>query len=495
MHERVDNFSGLRIHTAMLIICLLAPFVCGSDGRSNDSLNADPVIDAIGLREHQDGEDLVSPLTDTLGGMDLSCPRCNVILLNTELLRADHVGLISGGNLTPELDRLFNGSIIFTDVTAASGETFRSNWATLTGLEGLTFNSKEYFNLKYPYVFPGDLDGIGSLINRTYPFPTLLEVFNENGYFVININDGPRSGEGAGLLRGVDFYKEHGDMLIAGAFNMTGAVISENRISPFILLARNKYLHMSEWRILPKDTRLEDDDILFIEHPGHKEYFFPRENKVLQKKIYAEKVSNMDDALGPLFDILDVYRNNSIIVLYSNHGESLGDNDIIRHGIGFQSCVYVPLMILHPNIDGPVRVRQPVSLIDLAPTLYDMIGIDYSHDMHGTSLVPLINNGSYPKRFIYGKNDYDYYVRMGDFKYLVRYGTEKILINITADPYELTDISNEYPQVVSLMDSRLTVRVLEVARFKEQEGVVEEEVSTTERIIKYVYTLYRRYVQ
>ncbi|MFC2162126.1 sulfatase [Candidatus Altiarchaeota archaeon] len=421
--------------------------------------------------------------------LNLSCPSCNIIMINMDLLRADYVGLIGGGNLTPGLDRMFNNSVIFEDVSAPAGETFRSNWATLTGLEGLLFNSKEYFAQKYPRLDPKGLNGVGQLINRTYPFPTILEIFGGAGYHVINVNDGSRSGTKAGLIRGVDQYVNPGKNTIDGILEATGLIISDNKEFPFIVLARNKYLHVTQWRMLPKDTRLAgDEDIRFTEHPDHLEYFVPSKDEILRKKIYVDKISHVDDALISLSPVIKRYLNDTIIILYSSHGDSLGDNGLVDHGVGYQSCVHVPLLMIHPNIGRQLRIREPVSLIDIAPTLYEMTGVDYSHTLHGISLVPLITSGTYPERFIYGKNDADYYVRMGQFKYLLRYGNEKALYNLTADPREMDDISGQQPKVASLMRSRLTNRMLEMQAFKQRDGISEEDVTNAERIIHYLYS-------
>ncbi|MFC2162128.1 sulfatase [Candidatus Altiarchaeota archaeon] len=650
MHERVGNVSGLRIHPAMLIICLLAPFVCGSDGRSINPLIADPGIDAFGMRlnviysdnntlflsgkkgsqvvdvkaiagldentaecvirdsftlfnsqfrpqrtgypgQHTryiecpaelkpeyhekvlpDGsfkyllayansnrihgacsEDLISyrsvfgflycrdtrslievnyygntedpgqleaflsqvscpkakalsswgqvpqdggmnfSVGDTLPGTDLSCPGCNVLLVNIELLRADYVGLISGGNRTPELDSFFNDSIIFTDVTAAAGETFRSNWATLTGMEGLIFRSWHDFQYMHPLLFPGYIDHWGDLISPAYGFPTMLEVFNESGYHTMNVNQGRRSGRRAGLGRGADLYVTTKSMSITSVFDEWVSLIGDNMNEPFFILAKNEYLHVLAWPVLLKDTHLADDeDLVFVEKRDHLRYGDPGKDPGLRKRIYSQKVSDLDRSVPVLLDVLEAARSDSIIVLYSNHGDSLGDHGLVDHGVGYQSCVHVPLIILHPSVDRQVRIEHPISLIDLAPTLYEMTGIKLSHELHGVSLVPLIVNGSYSRKFIYGKNPDDYYVRNGDLKYLVRHSTEKMLFNITADPNESIDLSGRHPQGRDMLESMLTNRIIQIDEFKRREGIIGKQATLSESMGEILFYLNKR---
>jgi len=69
---------------------------------------------------------------------DLSCPDCNVIFLNIELLRADYIGLISnehGDNITPNIDKFFEDGIIFEDASAPAGSTQMSNIEVLTNTD------------------------------------------------------------------------------------------------------------------------------------------------------------------------------------------------------------------------------------------------------------------------------------------------------------------------------------------------------------------------
>ena len=55
----------------------------------------------------------------------LYCPKCNIILLNIDLLRADYVGLINPSqDLTPNIDQYYNNAIQFTNAISASGATY-----------------------------------------------------------------------------------------------------------------------------------------------------------------------------------------------------------------------------------------------------------------------------------------------------------------------------------------------------------------------------------
>ena len=69
---------------------------------------------------------------------NLYCKDCNVLFLNIDLLRADHIGLLNiESPFTPNIDKFFKNSIIFEDVSSVSGVTAISNTSTLMSRDGV----------------------------------------------------------------------------------------------------------------------------------------------------------------------------------------------------------------------------------------------------------------------------------------------------------------------------------------------------------------------
>ena len=111
---------------------------------------------------------------------------------------------------------------------------------------------------------------------------------------------------------------------------------------------------------------------------------------------YFANISYVDDKIGEILAALEATRQKAIVVFVSDHGEMLG-----RRGLWFKMNFYegsarVPLMIAAPGLE-PRLVADPVSTIDLTPTLCDLAGVSMEEVMpwtDGESLVPLAKGGA-----------------------------------------------------------------------------------------------------
>src|SRR5688572_28227718 len=91
------------------------------------------------------------------------------------------------------------------------------------------------------------------------------------------------------------------------------------------------------------------------------------DNKI---QAYLAEISEMDARLGELLDALAISDKNPIIVLWSDHGYSLGDHNHIHKFTLWDQTGRVPFMIFDPRMEyRGVRYSGVVSLLDIAPTL------------------------------------------------------------------------------------------------------------------------------
>jgi len=110
---------------------------------------------------------------------------------------------------------------------------------------------------------------------------------------------------------------------------------------------------------------------------------------------YDEKILELDAELGGFFDELreaGLY-DELLIVVSADHGESMVDHDYhFSHGLVYDSTIHVPLLIKLPHqAFGGTRVDEPVQLVDLYPTLLDLLGLGRRPlELHGRSLVPAL---------------------------------------------------------------------------------------------------------
>lgn len=102
---------------------------------------------------------------------------------------------------------------------------------------------------------------------------------------------------------------------------------------------------------------------------------------------YDNNIRFLTDSVRRIVDELD---DNDYVLIYADHGEELWDHDGFEHGHTlFDELLRVPLIIDGPGIDG-ARINAPVSLLDIAPTVLDLLGEPIPTDMVGRSLVPLL---------------------------------------------------------------------------------------------------------
>jgi arylsulfatase len=83
---------------------------------------------------------------------------------------------------------------------------------------------------------------------------------------------------------------------------------------------------------------------------------------------------------------------DTIVVYTSDHGDMMGDHRLVAKCVQYEGAVRVPLLIRVPGLP-PRRIITPVSLVDLVPTLLELLGLPLPEHLQGRSLVPLLTHG------------------------------------------------------------------------------------------------------
>lgn len=116
------------------------------------------------------------------------------------------------------------------------------------------------------------------------------------------------------------------------------------------------------------------------------------------RKHYAACVSYADAQVGKLLQRLDEkgMRQNTMIVLWGDHGWHLGEHAIWGKHALFEESLRSPLIISHPEMNHPGRATDSiVETLDLFPTLCDLTGVPIPDFAHGVSLVPMLEDPAY----------------------------------------------------------------------------------------------------
>jgi arylsulfatase A-like enzyme len=102
--------------------------------------------------------------------------------------------------------------------------------------------------------------------------------------------------------------------------------------------------------------------------------------------------SLIDTHIGTILDALEAagLAGRTIVVFTSDHGDMLGSHRLLAKCVMFQEAVRVPLMIRLPGQQRGRRIKAPVSQIDIAPTLLDLLGQPIPGHLQGASLRPVL---------------------------------------------------------------------------------------------------------
>ncbi|MDB2499884.1 sulfatase [bacterium] len=111
-------------------------------------------------------------------------------------------------------------------------------------------------------------------------------------------------------------------------------------------------------------------------------------------QAYLACTSFVDAQVGKVLDALESsqYSDNTIIVLFSDHGYHLGEKRRVSKHSLWEEATRVPMMIITPGSNKAQQSSQPTGLIDLYPTLLEMCGLPARSANAGQSLVPLLEN-------------------------------------------------------------------------------------------------------
>ena len=105
--------------------------------------------------------------------------------------------------------------------------------------------------------------------------------------------------------------------------------------------------------------------------------------------MYDAEVAYQDHLLAGLFQALDrpEHQSNTLVVLVADHGEMLGEHQLMGHGFGvYQELVHVPLLIRTPGQTADDRVRRPVCTTRLFHTLLHAAGMDTYETHYGSAV-------------------------------------------------------------------------------------------------------------
>lgn len=355
----------------------------------------------------------------------------NVILLTIDCLRFDHLGCYGySRDTSPNIDKLASRGALFLEAISNGGKTSYSfpsilasalppleededreilrrstTWAELlkeTGYHTAAFHSNPGLVRPFNYgkgfdVFDDSLGKMGAapqqkrklerkLVTRLKPlkalrFGRLVVGFLAKLWRLSDVF--PSFMAGRSIIRGEELTRRALQSLAAhrGKFFLWLHYMDVH--CPYMPLPK----YLSQFRTQPVSRRKMVT--LFHKMLENPSQLSPSEVTTLVD-LYDADIKYVDDAVGLLLDSLATDLPNTIVIVTADHGEEFGEHGKFSHQTLYDGLVHVPLIMAGPGIKDGTLVKQQASLIDLAPTIASLVGIDNARSFRGESLLPVI---------------------------------------------------------------------------------------------------------
>lgn len=316
----------------------------------------------------------------------------NILLVTLCSVRADRIRAYGGGAETPTLDALADQGLRFTNAWSTATYTLPAHASLLTGL------------------LPSRAGVLTAADQLAAGIPTLPAILKLYGYTTmawspVATRASFRAGDG--LEQGFDRFVEAGSDHVGDGFDK----VLRGATEPWFALAHFKDAH----RPYGFDTATADPRIAaWIEgtmapdqtrDPGTALSAALAADPALQETLdrqYADMLGLVDGHIAAALAAVHTAGalERTVVVVVSDHGESLGEHGHVGHqGHLDPEVVRVPLIVRLPRSSGGGRVvSDDVSLVDLLPTLAELAGATPPSTQDGRSLVPLLRGKALPAR-------------------------------------------------------------------------------------------------
>lgn len=218
---------------------------------------------------------------------------------------------------------------------------------------------------------------------------------------------------------------------------------------------------------------------------------------------YWGMVEFEDECLGIVRNAWKQYltdnKREGFFVYTSDHGDHAGDRGFYGKQSLFEAAVRIPMIVTGPNVQAGQRLKSPVSLLDLSPTLCEIAGAEKISKQDGVSLVNELTNGKENgERYVIAEwinlpymrgTDYGRMIRKGEWKLISypKYPKEEQLLKPDSDPWELNNLIEEYPQIADELRN-IAFHNINPGQIVEDKNQRDEDYAVYERFNKLIGT-------
>jgi len=363
--------------------------------------------------------------------------RMNVLVITIDTMRADHVGFYGDAKAqTPVLDGLARNGMAFRNCYTSVPLTLPSHCSIFTGRLPIAHGVR---NNGFYRLGDDELTLARLLKKNGYHTAAMVATFVLMGKFGISngfdvYDDSLRSDEMAS-----DFKSEITADRVHKKF---GKFLAGGPPTPFFL-----WVHL---------------------YDPHKPYTPPVEYaKRFPKDFYRGEIAFTDTVIGQMLrDLQDKgLAEDTLLIVAGDHGEAFGEHKEYGHGIFcYEEDMKVPLIFSNPKLfKRPRALSQRVRLIDIMPTVLDLLGLPLPAQIQGRTLAPLLNGRKENAErdvyieTMYGKEENNWApltgMISGPYKYISLPKAE--LYDLTRDPQERENLFLKKNMTARKMDSQL----------------------------------------
>ncbi|MEM9404441.1 MAG: sulfatase [Acidobacteriota bacterium] len=373
-----------------------------------------------------------------------------VVVVTIDTLRADRLGVYGyRDGVSPFLDELAGESVVFEQAVTSMAHTAPSHTSLFTGLyshqHGLRSNGMV---LPDEIVTVAEVASGAGAATAAFVVPTFLE----------------------GLKAGFETFVPSpgfigGDKIVDRGLEWLQSADPQQKVLLWLHL-----FDVHEWYVDGNyDTERAADHLRQLQARGGVDWFAERHHAIDQvggdpaafldrMARYDGQIELVDEQMRRLLAKLRELRGEDFtLIITSDHGEGLGNHRWMGHGNSvYAELVNVPLLVHHGTGEGAGRrVAQRVGIVDLGPTILDLLGLPSLGSVPGRSYASLTRRASEPldplpyflerrpvdeKRIAGGWRPGEMFGLLEDQWKLVFTGTEVELFDVEADPFEQTNL-------------------------------------------------------
>lgn len=426
----------------------------------------------------------------------------NVLLITIDCLRSDHAGFMGYGRpTTPNLDRLAAEALSCTEAFATGPRTAESFPGIIASAYALMHGSG-YALTEHHTTLPEVLRGSGYNTAAFHSNPYLSTNYGyERGFATFwdsleKASGASKASHRANIMRKIDRHSSLyrwarrlgtlGQILGRSEPFVRARVLNEqvtrwlaDQPSPFFLwlhymdphypyLPEDEHLRLFRQGGLPR-WKLAGLFSRMLEEPGS----IGGPERQLLVDLYDAEVRAMDAAIGQLLAHLrkrDLY-DDLLIMVTADHGEEFGEHGEFSHATWasevregrvetklHDELLHVPLLLRFPGRQhAGERLEGLVSLVDAAPTILDVVGVEPPHGWCGQSLLPAVSGNGQGRPFVFS----EYLVHNRGFKGpVIACRTEgwKYIHEGVFGRHELHDLENDPQEQHNVVHLRPNIR-------------------------------------